>query len=77
MPPLIRAARPADMPAVYELLSTCFADARPNLFPRQSEHDSTRRRRHTRVVEVGRAPGWGKESPTRSAGRNRQFSRLP
>ena len=52
MPPLIRAARPADMPAVYELLSTCFADARPNLFPRQFEHDSTRRRRHTRVVEV-------------------------
>jgi predicted N-acetyltransferase YhbS len=52
MPPLSRAARPADMPAVYELLSTCFADARPNLFPRQSENDSTRRRRHTRVVEV-------------------------
>jgi GNAT superfamily N-acetyltransferase len=40
------------MPAVYELLSVCFPDARPNLFPRQTEHDSTYRRRHSRVVEV-------------------------
>jgi predicted N-acetyltransferase YhbS len=52
MPPLIRAARPADMPAVYELLSVCFPDARSNVFQRQTEHDSTYRRRHSRVVEV-------------------------
>jgi predicted N-acetyltransferase YhbS len=52
MPPLIRAARPADMPAVYDLLSVCFPDARPNVFQRQTEHDSTYRRRHSRVVEV-------------------------
>jgi len=55
MTPLIRAARPADMPAVYELLSLCFSDARPNLFSRQTEHDSTFRRRHGRVVEVNSA----------------------
>jgi predicted N-acetyltransferase YhbS len=52
MTPLIRAARPADMPAAYELLSLCFPDARPDLFPRQTEHDSTFRPRHGRVVEV-------------------------
>ena len=52
MTPLIRAARPADMPAAYELLSLCFPDARPNLFPRQTDHDSTFRWRHGRVVEV-------------------------
>ena len=52
MTPLIRAARPADMPAVYELLSLCFPDARPDLFRRQTEHDSTFRWRHGRVVEV-------------------------
>jgi ribosomal protein S18 acetylase RimI-like enzyme len=50
--PLIRAARPADMPAAYELLSLCFPDARPDLFRRQTEHDSTFRWRHGRVVEV-------------------------
>jgi GNAT superfamily N-acetyltransferase len=48
----IRAARPADMPAAYELLSLCFPDARPDLFRRQTEHDSTFRWRHARVVEV-------------------------
>jgi predicted N-acetyltransferase YhbS len=59
MPPIIRAARPADMPAVYELLSVCFPDARPNVFRRQTEHDSTYRRRHSRVVEVdGRVVGY-------------------
>jgi predicted N-acetyltransferase YhbS len=52
MTPLIRAARPADMPAAYELLSLCFPDARPDLFRRQAEHDSTFRWRHARVVEV-------------------------
>jgi predicted N-acetyltransferase YhbS len=52
MTPRIRAARPADMPAVYELLSACFPDARPDLFRRQTEHDSTFRWRHGRVVEV-------------------------
>jgi GNAT superfamily N-acetyltransferase len=40
------------MPAVYELLSLCFPDARPDLFRRQTEHDSTFRWRHGRVVEV-------------------------
>jgi GNAT superfamily N-acetyltransferase len=40
------------MPAVYELLSVCFPDARPNLFRRQTDNDSTYRRRHSRVVEV-------------------------
>ncbi len=40
------------MPAAYELLSLCFPDARPDLFRRQTEHDSTFRRRHARVVEV-------------------------
>jgi predicted N-acetyltransferase YhbS len=48
----MRAARPADMPAAYELLSLCFPDARPDLFRRQTEHDSTFRWRHSRVVEV-------------------------
>jgi predicted N-acetyltransferase YhbS len=52
MPHLIRAARPTDMPAVYDLLSVCFPDARPNVFQRQTERDSTYRRRHSRVVEV-------------------------
>ncbi len=52
MTSLIRTARPADMPAVYELLSLCFPDARPNLFRRQTEHDSTFRWRYGRVVEV-------------------------
>jgi ribosomal protein S18 acetylase RimI-like enzyme len=52
MTPLSRAARPADMPAVYEVLSLCFPDARPDLFRRQTEHDSTFRWRHGRVVEV-------------------------
>jgi predicted N-acetyltransferase YhbS len=55
MTPRIRAARPADMPAAYELLSLCFPDARPDLFRRQTEHDSTFRWRHGRVVEVGGA----------------------
>jgi predicted acetyltransferase len=40
------------MPAAYELLSLCFPDARPDLFRRQTEHDSTFRWRHARVVEV-------------------------
>jgi len=40
------------MPAAYELLSACFPDARPDLFRRQTEHDSTFRWRHARVVEV-------------------------
>jgi len=40
------------MPAVYELLALCFPDARPDLFRRQTEHDSTFRWRHGRVVEV-------------------------
>jgi len=52
MTPRIRAARPADMPAAYELLSLCFPDARPDLFRRQTEHDSTFRRRHGRIVDV-------------------------
>ena len=52
MTPRIRAARPADLPAVYKLLSACFPDARPDLFRRQTEHDSTFRQRHARVVEV-------------------------
>jgi len=40
------------MPAAYELLSLCFPDARPDLFRRQTEHDSTFRWRQARVVEV-------------------------
>jgi ribosomal protein S18 acetylase RimI-like enzyme len=40
------------MPVAYELLSICFPDARPDLFRRQTEHDSTFRWRHARVVEV-------------------------
>ena len=52
MTSVIRAARPADMPAAYELLSLCFPDARPDLFRRQTEHDSTFRWRHGRVIEV-------------------------
>ena len=52
MPPLIRAARPADMPAAYEVLSLCFPDARPDAFRRETEHDSTFRWRQGRVVEV-------------------------
>jgi len=52
MTPLIRAARPADMPAVYEVLSLCFPDARPDAFRRETERDSTFRWRHGRVVEV-------------------------
>jgi ribosomal protein S18 acetylase RimI-like enzyme len=55
MTPRIRAARPADMPAAYELLSLCFPGARPDLFRRQTEHDSTFRWRHARVVEVNGA----------------------
>jgi predicted acetyltransferase len=52
MTPLIRAARPADMPAVYGLLSICFPDTRPDVFRRETERDSTFRWRHGRVVEV-------------------------
>jgi GNAT superfamily N-acetyltransferase len=40
------------MPAAYELLSICFPDTRPDVFRRQTEHDSTFRWRHARVVEV-------------------------
>jgi GNAT superfamily N-acetyltransferase len=40
------------MPAVYELLSLSFPDARPDLFRRQTNHDSTFHWRHARVVEV-------------------------
>jgi ribosomal protein S18 acetylase RimI-like enzyme len=40
------------MPAVYELLSICFPDARPDAFRRETECDSTFRWRHARVVEV-------------------------
>jgi predicted N-acetyltransferase YhbS len=52
MTPLIRAARPADMPAVYEVLSLCFPDGRPDAFRHETERDSTFRWRHGRVVEV-------------------------
>lgn len=60
MTPLIRAARPADLPAVYDLLSLCFPDARPDLFRRQTDGDSSFRRRHARVVEAegGRIVGY-------------------
>lgn len=53
MTPRIRAARPADMPAVYDLLSVCFPDARPGLFQSQTENDSSFRWRHARLVQAG------------------------
>jgi predicted acetyltransferase len=40
------------MPAAYELLSLCFPNTCPDLFRRQTEHDSTFRWRHGRVIEV-------------------------
>jgi len=52
MPPLIRAARPADMPAAYEVLSLCFPDGRPDAFRHETERDSTFRWLHGRVAEV-------------------------
>jgi predicted N-acetyltransferase YhbS len=49
---VIRAARRADLPAVYHLLDAAFTDAPVQLFIDQTEGDSTMRLRHIRVAEV-------------------------
>ncbi|HYM16420.1 MAG TPA: GNAT family N-acetyltransferase [Dehalococcoidia bacterium] len=55
----LRAARRADLPAIYDLLELCFPEAQRALFVAQVEHDSTFRFRHARVAEVdGRVAGY-------------------
>ena len=49
---VIRAARRRDLPEIYRLLDTAFADAPVELFINQTEGDSTMRPRHVRVAEV-------------------------
>src|SRR5438045_9102858 len=51
MPPLLRAARRADLPAIYRLLAEAFPEA-PHLFIPQTEQDRTFRFRHARVAVV-------------------------
>ncbi len=51
MSPILRAARRADLPAIYVLLREAFPEA-PHLFVPQTERDSTFRLRHARVAEV-------------------------
>jgi predicted acetyltransferase len=51
---VIRAARRADLPQIYDLLDVAFADAPQQLFVNQTEGDSTMRLRHIRVAEVDR-----------------------
>jgi predicted N-acetyltransferase YhbS len=52
MPLRIRAARPGDLPQIYDVLATCFTDAPIELFVEQTERDSTFRWRHARVAEI-------------------------
>lgn len=47
----IRAARPSDLPQIYDVLDAAF-DAPLDLFVAQTERDSTFRWRHARVAEV-------------------------
>ena len=52
MPLRIRAARPADLPQIYDILRAAFTDAPIGLFIEQTEGDSTFRWRHARVAEL-------------------------
>jgi predicted N-acetyltransferase YhbS len=57
--PIIRPARRADLPQVFDLLEHCFPEAPRALFVAQTEYDSTFRLRHGRVAIVhGRIAGW-------------------
>lgn len=54
----LRAARRADLPAVYDLLEACFPEAPRSLFVEQTEADATFRLRHARVALIdGRIAG--------------------
>jgi len=48
----IRAARTADLPAIYDLLELAFPEASRALFVKQTEADSTFRLRHGRVAVI-------------------------
>jgi len=55
----LRAARTADLPALYDLLEQCFPEAPRSLFVEQTERDATFRLRHGRVaVADGRIVGY-------------------
>lgn len=55
----LRAARTADLPAIYDLLDQCFPEAPRSLFVEQTERDATFRLRHGRIaVADGRIVGY-------------------
>lgn len=61
MTPTLRAARRADLPAVYDLLAVCFPEARRSLFIEQTESDAMFRLRHARVALIeGRIAGYAR-----------------